>query len=355
MASANPWITVKHGRSAYSITEWTGAVQDLSLPASSRPTITALVGKRSKTEALRGLLANGQKTLASGHGQAFLFSDSTPKGEGSALYLDYELQSCDMPRWHDACGVGPSQSHTIDLLAHRSQFWSRRRVGNMLCGRVIAPLCDTICYFSADFGGIRNVAASIAELMAEDATVELPQACMPRVIVVVDTMSRHFDPHLAELRLMNEIGERLPDGQDVNSRLPMYYHSIRVIGSSKRVGPRERWSQLRKRIWAIKRDVLMARTTYGLDFSRNHLFAVLTKLFTHYGKQRPEAFSFVKASRPLGFTVENLSVHLEETITMIPVQVWLWHLIVPLLSSAILMASYPPGSHREYFPYSSYF
>ena len=30
-----------------------------------------------------------------------------------------------------------------------------------------------------------------------------------------------------------------------------------------------------------------------------------------------------------------------------PVEVWLWHLVVPLLSSAIIMASYPPGSDRK--------
>ena len=299
----------KHGRSAYTIHEWHEALTDLKLPAASRPTLTAMVGKRAKTEAMRGLISSPHKLVASGHGQAFLLADIAPKAEGPIVYLDYELQSCDLPKWQDGRGNGSRISRTVDLLANGSQPWSRRRVGDIFCGRAIAPLCDTICYFAADLGGLRVVASLLAEIISEDAAVDLPQACLPRVVVVVDTMSKHFDSNLTELRLLDELSERLSTGQDVASRLQMHFHSLRVVGSSKRAGPRERWSQLRRRICAIKRDMLTARTLYGLGFQRDHLFAIGTKLFDHHSRDSSGPFSFVTASRSRGFSNDHRIDH----------------------------------------------
>lgn len=347
MASQNPWLTVKHGRSAYTINEWTAALTSLKLPASSRPTFTAMIGRKSKTDALRGLLPASYKIIASGHGQAFLAADLSPKAEGPMLYIDYELQTCDLPKWHDACGTGSSVSRTVDLLAHGPQPWSRRRVGNLLCGRAIAPLCDTLCYFASDCGGLRTVAAMIAELMSEDATVDAPLQCLPRVVVVVDTMSTQFNSHLTELRFMAELGDRLDNSQDIDAHVRRHFHSIHVVGSSKRAAARSKWSPLRKRLLAIKCEISAARALHGLDFRRDHLFAMTTRLIDHFCSKRPAPFSIAEASRPAGFMVDDLAKHLEELITLIPVDVWLWHLVVPLLSCSILLSSYPPGSHRK--------
>ena len=306
-----------------------------------------MVGRKSKTDALRGLLPASAKTMGSGHGQAFLVADLSPKAEGPTLYIDYELQTCNMPKWHENCGTGPNVSRTVDLLAHGLQPWSRRRVGNLLCGRAIAPLCDTLCYFAGDCGGLRAVAAMLAELMTEVGAVDVPPLCLPRVVVVVETMSTQFNPHLTELRLMAELSDRLAgDNQDVAALVRRHFHSIRVVGSSKRAAARAKWSSLRKTLHHIRHDVSVARASHGLDFQRDHLFAISTRLFDHYCNRRAVPFSIAKASRPAGFMVGDLVKHLEELITLLPVEVWMWHLVVPLLSCSILLTSYPPGSHR---------
>ena len=37
--------------------------------------------------------------------------------------------------------------------------------------------------------------------------------------------------------------------------------------------------------------------------------------------------------------------HLQELISKMPSQAWLWHFVVPLTASALLLTSYTPGSH----------
>jgi hypothetical protein len=353
MAPDNLWLSLAASRASATISEYEHAFDRLNLPPSSCPSLTVMIGRKTKSELLHGLVERGSKDMMPRmHGQAYLYADKSSKTEAPTIYVDYELQSWDHAQPNELAGVGLPQKHTIDLFAQSEEAWSRRRVGNMICGRGIAPLCDTLCYFSMDLGGIRAVAASLAEHMSQKPSTDIPFSALPRVLVVVETMARNFDSHATEARVLavtEEIWRRsAPDARDsFTTRLRSHYYDVRVIGLAKRTKPQQKCAQLRKRLLCIRREVHLSRVASGLRYKRDHMFAFASKLIESVISVHAEPFSFVTASRPSRFCSIGLASHIEDLISLIPSEIWLCHLVVPLLSSSLILATYPPGSHGK--------
>jgi hypothetical protein len=353
MASENLWLSLAASRASATISEYDHAFDSLNLLSSSYPSLTVMIGKKTKSELLRGLVEGGSRDrMPRLHGQVYLYTDKSSRTDVPAIYVDYELQSWDHAQSSEHSGVGVPQKHTIDLFAQGEEVWSRRRVGNMICGRGIAPLCDTLCYFSMDIGGIRAVAASLAEHISQKPSTDTPFSALPRVLVVVETTARNFDPHATEARilaLIEEIWRRSsPDAVgSFATRLRAHYYDVRVIGLAKRTRPQQRCAQLRKRLQCIKREVHLSRVACGLRYKRDHVFVFASKLIASPFSLHAKQFSFIAASRPSRFCSSALASHIEELISLIPSEIWLCHLVVPLLSSSLILATYPPGSHSK--------
>lgn len=353
MAPYNLWLSLAVSRTAATIAVYDDAFDGLDLLPSSHPSLTVMIGKKTKSEILNGLAERPTKDpIPRLHGQAYLYTDRSSKTDAPNVYVDYELQSWDHAQPNEISGLGLPQRHTIDLLAQSGETWSRRRVGNMICGLGITPLCDTVCYFSMDLGGIRAVAASIAEHLLFTPSAEIPFSALPRVLVVVETMARSFDAHATEARILamtEEIWRRSSSDtcDGFASRLRAHYYDIRVIGLAKRNKPHQRCTQLRKRLNCIKREVQLSRLLAGFRYKRDHLFVFASKLIESVNPLHAEAFSFISTSRPSGFCSSGLASHLEDLISLVPSEIWLCHLVVPLLSSGLILATYPPGSHGK--------
>ena len=354
MAPENLWLSLAASRASATISKFDHAFDSLNLLSSSYPSITVLIGKKTKSELLRELVEGGSRDrMARLHGQVYLYADKSSKTDAPAIYVDYELQSWDHAQASEHTGVGVPQKHTIDLFAQGEEVWSRRRVGNMICGRGIGPLCDTLCYFSMDIGGIRAVAASLAEHISQKPSTDTPLSALPRVLVVVETTARNFDSHATEARilaLIEEIWRRSsPDAVDsFTSRLRAHYYDVRVIGLAKRNRPQQRSVQLRKRLQRITREVHLSRAACGLRYKKDHVFVFASKLIASAFSLHAKPFSFIAASRPSRFCSSALASHIEELISLIPSEIWLCHLVVPLLSSSLILATYPPGSHSRF-------
>lgn len=353
MAPRNLWLSLTASRTAATISEYNDAFDTLNLLPSSQPSLTVMIGKKTKSEVLGGLADKISKdSIPRLHGQAYLYTDRSNKTDAPTVYVDYEFQSWDHAQPNEWSGFGTPQKHAIDLLAQSGEAWPRRRVGNMICGRGIAPLCDTLCYFSMDLGGIRAVAASLAEHLLFKPSPEIPFSALPRVLVVVETMARSFDSHATEARILaitEEIWRRSsPDASEgFTTALRAHYYDVRVIGLAKRNKPHQKSAQLRKRLLRIKREVHLSRLVAGLRFKRDHLFVLASKLIENVNPVNADPLSFVVESRPSGFCSRGLAGHIEDLISLIPSEIWLCHLVVPLLSSSLILASYPPGSHGK--------
>lgn len=350
MALFTPWLTVAYNRNSAVIMEYKRAFEQLALPPEASPTLTMMVSRRMKSELLRNLITGPSRSLLScGHAQAYLWQDTSSKSELPAIYVDYELQSNDPARLGRPVGTGPSVRRTIDLLSHRCEHWSRKSVGNLLCGCAIAPLCDTLCYFASDLGGIRPVATLLAEQLCHATPAEMPRSALPRVLVVVETSSSTFDPYVTESRITDMINTLLharknTEEWDTDAELRKHFHDIRVLGVAKRARSNDKFAHLRKRLTSIRREVSVAKSACGLRFERGHFQALVGRLLDHFHAGRTTPFSFVAATRPKGFCSDEFSMHFRELLSLIPAEVWLWHLVVPLVSSSILLASYPPGA-----------
>jgi len=354
MSPSTPWLTLAVSRTSAAISEYNDVLETLNLAPTAFPMFTLMIGKKTKSDTLGWLTEKPTRnSLPRLHGQAYVHTDRSARTDAPTIYVDYELQSWDQIQPDEYTGGQVPLRHTIDLLARNDECWSRRRVGNMICGRGIAPLCDTICYFAMDLGGIKAVAASLAEHIIQEPSSEVPHSAMPRVLVVVETVARTFDPHTTEARVL-ELTEDIWR-KDINNaqesfttRLRSHYYDVRVIGLNKRSKPRQRCVQLRKRLLCVKREVHLARVAAGIRFKKEHMFAFASKLIRSINPDSPSPFSFITASRPAGLHLEDLTKHIREVTSLIPSEIWLCHLVVPLLSSSIVLATYPPDSHRKF-------
>lgn len=353
MVSSNLWLALAVSRTSAMISEYDSVYEALNLSPTSYPMFTAMIGKKLKSDMLSLLIDKPIKNrLPRAHGQAYLYTDRSARTDTPTIYVDYELQSWDTLQSNENRGNSLPQRHVLDLFTQDEERWSRRRVGNLICGRNIAPLCDTLCYFAMDLGGIRPVAVALAEHLLRDPSTEVPFSSLPRVLVVVETIARHFDAHATEARIletMESIWQKssLATDESFTSRLRSHYFDVRVIGILKRSKPHQKSVQLRKRLLAIKREVHISRTIAGLRFRRDHIFAFASQLLGSTIPYCSKPFSLVEASRPAGLHLDDLTLHLKNLIELIPSEIWLCHLVVPLLSSCLILATYPPGSHSK--------
>ncbi|KAK6428380.1 hypothetical protein LTR95_015477 [Oleoguttula sp. CCFEE 5521] len=234
-------------------------------------------------------------------------------------------------------------------MAHGLEPLTRRKIANELCGRSILPLCDTLCYFAGDLGGLKGVASLIAEQIAHQPASVMTFAALPRVLVVFESAARHFDSHSIEAKLLQLVRDVTDEacGVDdkVDERLKLHFHEVRVFGLRKRASAKDRCAQIRRRLCSIKQSALSARRASGLQFRHEHALALSSRLLNHYQHDRRSMFSYAAATRPEGFSLEAVITHVRELLSLLPSEAYLWHLVVPLLSSAILLSAFPPGSH----------
>jgi hypothetical protein len=292
-------------------------------------------------ELLRG--GDGQ-FLERPHAQVHLWKDPSAV---ESIFVDFELHSYDVPQWTFAEYDGPEIMRTANWLDSTDGPFTRSRVAHLICGRVLSPLADVLCYFASDLGGTKGVAALLAMHMREPPASDTPAGCLPRVVVVVETAAKKFDSAAAERALINSISHQsgVDPETDVASRLLLFFSQIRVVGVPKGMHTREATEAFQTRLQTIRKGAAAARKLQGYLFARDHAFTFSSRLLDHFCSEYDRTFSFLVSSRPHDFSLHDFSAHITELFAVLPSQVWLWHLACPLIASAVIFASYPPSSH----------
>ncbi|KAK6436023.1 hypothetical protein LTR95_007787 [Oleoguttula sp. CCFEE 5521] len=321
--AANPaWLSMIYSRTSITVVEQPEALQQLTESDSFCQNFTLMVGRRSKSDLLRQFLGvDPRGILLGGHGQAYLWQANLSK-DISTVFVDYELQAWDTGKIFLQRNTRPTTKRTIDLMAHGLEPLTRRRIANELCGRSILPLCDTLCYFASDLGGLKGVASLIAEQIVHQPASVMTFAALPRILVVFESAARHFDSHSIEsklLQLVRDITVQACGVDDkVDERLKLHFHEVRVLGLRKRASAKDRCNQLRKRLCSIKQGALFARRVSGLQFRHEHALALSSRLLDHYQHDRRSVFSYAAATRPEGSSLETLSTHIRELLSLLP-------------------------------------
>ena len=354
-----PWLHIDHTKGAKVLKESPASYRSMKLGTDVAPNMTLLVGRKAKSAMLRHLLPDIHRDcFADPHGQAFLWRDAENEGH---IFIDFELHNYDKATLAMSNRLDAVTTRTVDWMTLSGRSHTRREFGTLLSGRALAPMCQVLCYFASDLGGLRGVATLLAAQILPQPASDLPRRCLPRVLIVVDTAARAFDPSAVRSATVDAIDQILRErenkgvgeadrdatGDAIESRIQGHFYDIHVIGLPRSIPPVERAVQLRARLSILSRENIAARKAHGMCLQRDHFFAMVGGLLDHFLISWTEPFSFVKASRPADFTLDELPFHLKEIISLLPAQVWLNYLVCPLLASAIRLANYPPGSHRK--------
>lgn len=123
-----------------------------------------------------------------------------------------------------------------------------------------------------------------------------------------------------------------------------HFREIRVLGLHKDISPELRSKLLRRCIASVSTSVQSARRASRMLFTTRHARAFLEMLVEDFCNGQ-EKFDYIIASRTAGFSTQDLLNHVQQLLGIVPSDGWLWHTATPLLASALLLASYPPGSH----------
>lgn len=301
---------------------------------------------------MRELLCGADRDiLIEPHGKVLLWQDPSAL---ESIFVDFELHAHDVPQWTFDETSGPTISRTANWLESTKGPFTRGRVANLICGRALAPLADVLCYFTPDFGSIKAVAAQLAAQLMEVPPSDLPFECLPRVLVVVNTNAKSFDCASTESAIVDAIAHHLSleltseAASSVQATLRLYFNQIRVIGIPKAGSARECSRILQKRLQLLRREAATAKKRCGYLFARDHAYTFAGKLLDHFSSNYETPLSFVKASRPLEFSLRDFPAHLTELFSILPSEAWLWHLACPLITSAIMFCSYPKDSHSTF-------
>lgn len=347
-----PWITVCSGKEGATLVE--GPPVQWPHNPQQPPSFVTLIGKRTKSALLSHLLdlneiRDKEDSRSTPCAQVFLRAEHRQRTDRSPLiFIDCAMNS-GYSSQHKMCpSPGSIAPRRIEWLEHGQRLG--KRFANTLCTRVFAPFSSVLCYFAADLGGLRGVAVLLAEHITTCKMHDLPAAVSPRILVIFGSSTSYANTGEAEIKLFRLIryyAQILTEDDGVALEIESRLDSIRTLALPKDMTIEDQAVTFQKRISLMSHDAQNVRSSHYSAFSYGHFQALSSALLDHFCSNIHAPFSFIKASRPIDFTTAEFSVHLRELVDQMPSEAWLWHAVIPLLSSALALAVQPPGSHRN--------
>lgn len=346
---ASPWITLRENNVTFH--EPMKLSSDV-VSSDRKPSYIVFVGKMTKTILLDELLGGSRHTGSLPvHKDVYLRSSPNLRTDRSSLIIiDSGLQSWRPPL---PCTSTPVARETSwPLLSDRSKFTT------LMCASVFTIFSSVMCYFVRDLGGLAATAARLAEQI----TMALPSMSVtrsrPRILLVLPASADTIDENIAARKVLRLIAQVLKQtGQRSNStsaqsQIHSHFAGLEVVTLQSDETNAAQAEALKCRLLAMSKASMQERESAHTNFSFHHFLDLSKKLLglvcSNSRENQPEAFNLVRASRPCGFSTDLLEHCLTDFLAQIPSQAWLWHLVAPLVASALMLASYPPGAHGKY-------
>lgn len=351
--SVVPWLHLSHDSKEIILSEWEDNLSfervDGFHDGQQKPQCITLVGRSAKNNIIKYMLARDGCQSFEPHGQVKLSGDPCPrKGTEPVLFVDFELYHHSSSHDRDP---GPRSTVTKRAVqGSPSGQTACKHVSAKLLSRLFTPMSNVICYFVSDLGGLR----SVAQLLARQAVDISPALSASRILLVVDTTDAEFQPSMYEDKAMRYIVDAMglyknfPSSDAAETALKAHFHDIRVLGLRTHISHLDRSKVLRKRLLADSHHIQDIRRSRQALYTFTHLRAFASLILDNVCQSRKRSVDFLKASRPAGFTIDKFPTNLSDLLQQMPSQAWLWHLMVPWVSSALMLENYRPGCHRQY-------
>ncbi|KAF2633018.1 FabD/lysophospholipase-like protein [Macroventuria anomochaeta] len=337
-----PWITLR--KKTLTLHEPVVGSCD-AISQDSKPSYVVLVGKRSKTVLLNKLL--GCTSSLPVHRDVYLrYSPKLCADRTPLVIIDSGVQSLRPPVFDDSQTDGKKTSWT--LLTEWNNY------NAMLCAKVFSTFSSVICCFVNDLGGLTAVAEWLAEQINAPRVSDSPT--LPRVLLVLQTSSDTFDESIATHNVNRLVRKALKRSGPVLAQreISRHFAGLEVVALQSAKSNAAQAKALKTRLFAMSKASMQERESAHTQFSFRH-FLDLSKQVLHLVCSDPgkQTLYLARASRPCGFSTDLLEHCLTDFLEQIPSQAWLWHFVAPLIASALMLASYPPGAHAAISSYTA--
>lgn len=339
-----PWITITHTRDNSDLQVHPHVFSDLPLAKATTPQLVVLIGKHEKSNVLRELLPPDTQYPLVPHGQVYLWPDpATRLTDTPTIFVDCELHSPNSTQQRDPVSyIAPELSTKIAGLPYGDQV----QTGARFTVNVLLPISTILYYFASDFGGTNEIARLLATQLSIPFHVETPQAVLPRIVVVTDRDDEDALQDFIELLVLAlKAGNYQQSESEARATIAKRFGTLQTIslGHSNKF---ERSKVIRAHISKTLASTVVIRSAACYLFTFDHLQAFIVILLENFCSEATEHFSLIKASRSRGFHADEFVTHLKNLLEILPSEAWLWHFVSPMVASCLLLALYPPSSHR---------
>lgn len=325
-------------------------VQQIPDRYNAKPSLIVLIGEKAKSQALRQLFNIKQTRLFRNQrykGEVHLNLYSDCSSPGPLLVADGRLGESQVPKKH----AGPERCHQERQISIPNDTIGgtqicRHDITSVVYQRLLFPFADVFCLFANDLGGLRDVARQLACLSQKPNPSTLAPKTFPQILVVTSCIAADRDD---DLRGMFLYMFREESQKDFNECFPGL--DIVSIGSTMRFSSGAQYRSLKERILGMCSKARQAREDHRVHFSAEHMRAYFSMTCDHICKTIEDPFDFILSSRVDGPRKEDLSNHLSHLVGAINDPQTLINFGIPLISSCLLMDSYPPDAHGEYAVY----
>jgi len=338
-------LSVRNGETTFIQTDRAQTLlHNLPYFESQKPRLFVLVGNSAKTLALRELTsAKTLKKSASrrGHGEIHLHIDpSSTFSDGPVLLAEGDFPSNQTP----SKAIPADGCHEITLKPLPSSVRGLQdAAADQIYFRLLSPFTDVFCFFAVDLGGLKPIAQRIASWLDNIQPSTLPPTTHSQIIIVTEAP----DPELQESRLLNRFLQLLY--AETKRDLSTHFAGVRILTllPPGAISTQARHRRLKECLMNASDQVGAARMESGTLFSAHHFAAFLRYACSHFAQTIKEPFDFIKASRLDNPPAVDLEYHLTNFLLKIRTPQELKSFAVPLISSSLLLDSYPPDMHCE--------
>ena len=359
--NGHSWISILHHLEGHSrILENCAAYESLLLPPPHAqdhyPVLVVLIGGTTKSTALQYFSGGSSPScLLDRHGEIRLVCNPKARAHVSPLvYADCELHATHPSHWDSTAQRDSAYQRRIpwfDARPSRAFRRQQQRLSFDLYSHVLFPFASVVCLFADDFGGLRAVAETLAELAFKRKHPDLPQASLPRVVIVstaTDTRPERLETNSGFVDRVIRAMQAMKGGESYETMrfsLHCIFHSFDVlhwIGHSVQF---ERHKGLLDEISQLAREAERERVQHCRLFSLRHFTAFVGCALDGFIKDPAQPLRLVASSRARLGSAEDFPDHLGELLAKSPSQAYLWEVVVPLTASALILDSCPPGMH----------
>ncbi|KAI9717977.1 MAG: hypothetical protein M1828_007013 [Chrysothrix sp. TS-e1954] len=327
-----PWLSFHHTAEHTTLVEHKQAYSSLDLPPRAHaktqcPTLIAFIGRSAKAAILRHIFAAANETIQTEpHGQVRICSLPRTRREDFPIILaDCEVHNERISQARPfSCG-GPEIYRRVrsslegeDETLHGTQ----RGLGLRLYAQALAPLLGVLCLFAADMGGFYGVSETLALYIRSSPGPQVPQAALPRVLIVLSTYSASFDGEIMRRKFIDSVvlmlrgADRLDnDLQETEAMIFSHFNNLHVIGLAATSTHRDRQKCLYSRLMLQANEAYAARCQVRSLFAFGHMRAFMGAALDNFASGSTTALNLIRASRlGLGSCTE-LTHHLIEVIS----------------------------------------